>query len=60
MSDLLPEVWSNTRQRPADLSKLTTQQVPDAVGIGCSDSRVPPEVLFDQGDLIEAAAMSNQ
>src|SRR5580765_2877051 len=39
----------NPRQRPADYSKLVAGQAPDAVIIGCADSRVPPEVLFDQG-----------
>src|SRR6478752_6228578 len=39
----------NPRQSPADFSKLATGQVPDAVIVGCSDSRVPPEILFDQG-----------
>jgi carbonic anhydrase len=39
----------NPRQSPADYSKLASGQVPDAVIIGCADSRVPPEILFDQG-----------
>jgi carbonic anhydrase len=39
----------NPRQRPADYSKLASGQVPDAVIVGCADSRVPPEILFDQG-----------
>src|SRR5580765_2020075 len=39
----------NPRQRPADYSKLVAGQAPDAVIIGCADSRVPPEILFDQG-----------
>jgi carbonic anhydrase len=37
------------RRTPADFSRLATTQAPDAVIIGCSDSRVPPEILFDQG-----------
>src|SRR6476661_8199308 len=37
------------RQSPADFSKLATGQTPDAVIVGCADSRVPPEILFDQG-----------
>jgi carbonic anhydrase len=39
----------NPRRSPADFSKLASGQAPDAVIIGCSDSRVPPEILFDQG-----------
>jgi carbonic anhydrase len=39
----------NPRQRPADFSRLASGQAPDAVIVGCSDSRVPPEILFDQG-----------
>jgi carbonic anhydrase len=40
---------SKPRQSPADFSKLVSGQAPDAVIVGCSDSRVPPEILFDQG-----------
>jgi carbonic anhydrase len=39
----------NPRRSPADFSKLASGQVPDAVIVGCADSRVPPEILFDQG-----------
>ena len=39
----------NPRQRPADFSKLASGQMPNAVIVGCADSRVPPEILFDQG-----------
>ncbi len=39
----------NPRQSPADFSKLAGGQAPDAVIVGCADSRVPPEILFDQG-----------
>ena len=39
----------NPRRSPADFSKLESGQVPDTVIIGCADSRVPPEILFDQG-----------
>jgi carbonic anhydrase len=39
----------NPRQSPADFSKLALGQAPDAVIVGCSDSRVSPEILFDQG-----------
>lgn len=40
---------SNPRQSPADFSKLAQGQAPEAVIVGCADSRVPPEILFDQG-----------
>lgn len=39
----------NPRRTPADFSKLAAGQSPEAVILGCSDSRVPPEILFDQG-----------
>lgn len=39
----------NPRQSPADFSRLALGQAPDAVIVGCSDSRVSPEILFDQG-----------
>jgi carbonic anhydrase len=39
----------NPRQGPADFSKLASGQAPNAVIVGCADSRVPPEILFDQG-----------
>jgi carbonic anhydrase len=39
----------NPRRSPADFSKLALGQAPDAVIVGCADSRVPPEILFDQG-----------
>lgn len=35
-----------SRARPADLA---TDQHPFAIVLGCSDSRVPPEIVFDQG-----------
>src|SRR5699024_272478 len=34
---------------PARRDQLATGQEPFAVILGCSDSRVPPELLFDQG-----------
>lgn len=37
------------RRTPADFSRLAAGQTPEAVIVGCSDSRVPPEILFDQG-----------
>jgi carbonic anhydrase len=38
-----------TRRTPADFSALASGQAPKAIVIGCADSRVPPEILFDQG-----------
>jgi carbonic anhydrase len=37
------------RRSPADFSSMVLHQAPKAVVIGCADSRVPPEILFDQG-----------
>jgi carbonic anhydrase len=37
------------RRRPQDFSPLAAGQYPEAAVIACSDSRVPPEILFDQG-----------
>jgi carbonic anhydrase len=37
------------RRTPARRAELTETQHPFAVVLGCSDSRVAPEVLFDQG-----------
>ena len=37
------------RRRPEDFLPLAEGQAPLAVIIGCADSRVPPEVIFDQG-----------
>src|SRR5262245_2415333 len=37
------------RRRPEDFSPLAEGQSPEAVVIGCSDSRVPLEIVFDQG-----------
>lgn len=37
------------RQDDARRKSLASGQKPYAVVIGCSDSRVPPEILFDQG-----------
>lgn len=34
---------------PARRSELVAGQEPFAVVLGCSDSRVPPEIVFDQG-----------
>jgi carbonic anhydrase len=40
---------SSPRRSPRDFAALAEGQRPEAVIIGCSDSRVPPEILFDQG-----------
>ena len=39
----------NTLTDPARRSELTTGQEPFAIILGCSDSRVPAEIVFDQG-----------
>lgn len=39
----------NPRRAPADFRALAAGQRPVAVIMGCADSRVPPELLFDQG-----------
>jgi carbonic anhydrase len=51
----------NPRRSPADFSKVASAQAPDAVIVGCADSRVPPEILFDQGvgDLLVIRAAGN-
>lgn len=44
-------VKSNTRkdgQSQADVKRLSTGQSPRAIVLSCSDSRVPPEIIFDQ------------
>jgi len=37
------------RRRPEDFAVLAAGQSPVAVVLGCADSRVPPELVFDQG-----------
>ena len=37
------------RRQPADFAKVAEGQSPEAVILGCADSRVPPELVFDQG-----------
>ena len=37
------------RRKPEDFATLAAGQTPDAVIVGCADSRVAPEILFDQG-----------
>ncbi len=38
-----------SRRRPADFAALAEGQAPMAVIVGCADSRVAPELIFDQG-----------
>jgi carbonic anhydrase len=40
---------SGLRRTPEDFARLAEGQAPTAVIVGCADSRVPPEILFDQG-----------
>jgi len=37
------------RRRPSDFAALAEGQAPTAVIFTCADSRVPPELIFDQG-----------
>jgi carbonic anhydrase len=38
-----------TRRRPEDFAALAEGQAPSAIVIACADSRVAPELIFDQG-----------
>ena len=38
-----------TRKRPQDFAELAEGQAPRAVIVACADSRVAPELIFDQG-----------
>ena len=38
-----------TRRRPADFADLAEGQAPTAIIVACADSRVAPELIFDQG-----------
>lgn len=40
---------AHPNQNEARLKEIATSQNPIAVIVGCSDSRVPPEIIFDQG-----------
>ena len=40
---------TNPRRKPEDFAPLAEGQNPVAVIVGCADSRVSPEILFDQG-----------
>ena len=42
-------MMSHPRQAPVHREGLRAAQSPYAVILGCSDSRVPPEIIFDQG-----------
>jgi carbonic anhydrase len=37
------------RRRPEDFAALAAGQAPPAIILSCADSRVPPELVFDQG-----------
>src|SRR5262249_16890450 len=37
------------RRRPEDFMALAEGQAPQAIIVGCADSRVAPELIFDQG-----------
>jgi carbonic anhydrase len=37
------------RRQPSDFGAVVEGQSPGAVILGCADSRVPPEIVFDQG-----------
>lgn len=52
---------SNSNRSVADLRELEAGQTPFASILACSDSRVPPEILFDQGfgDLFVARVAGN-
>jgi carbonic anhydrase len=39
----------NPRRSPSDFRALAEGQYPEAVVVGCADSRVPPEIVFDTG-----------
>lgn len=38
-----------TRRRPEDFAALAEGQAPTAIVVACADSRVAPELIFDQG-----------
>jgi len=43
------DAMSHPNQVPRRRADLAREQHPFAIVVGCSDSRVPPEVVFDQG-----------
>jgi carbonic anhydrase len=50
-----------SRRRPEDFRALAEGQAPHAIIVGCADSRVAPELIFDQGvgDLFVIRAAGN-
>ncbi len=40
---------AHPRRRPEDFAPLAEGQAPSAIIVGCADSRVSPELVFDQG-----------
>lgn len=40
---------NHPHQNQARLKEIASTQKPFAIIVGCSDSRVPPEIIFDQG-----------
>jgi carbonic anhydrase len=60
LNDVLPQLMAGNarfvkgdithpRRKPEDFQPLAAGQNPFAIIVGCADSRVAPEVLFDQG-----------
>jgi carbonic anhydrase len=45
----ISENQSHPNQTPKRRLEITSGQLPFAAILGCSDSRVPPELIFDQG-----------
>lgn len=45
----LNQTWRKDGKLPADREKLAAGQHPHTIVLSCSDSRVPPEHIFDQG-----------
>jgi carbonic anhydrase len=50
-----------SRDLPAQVEKTSSGQFPSAIVLGCVDSRVPPELVFDQGigDIFSARVAGN-
>lgn len=53
--------YAHPHQSSARQHELVASQHPHAVILGCSDSRVPPEIVFDQGlgDLFDVRVAGN-
>ena len=45
---LRPTALRKDGQSKSDISRLSPSQTPHAIVLSCSDSRVPPEIVFDQ------------